>query len=571
MKLYPKSLSTLSIVLFYLVLVGAHCLMAMWIEGPLYVADETGYLGIARYLLGKGIMPNMSGTGFYHAGYSLLISPVFWLSSDPKRIYFFVLMINSFLMSSFFFILFYILKNFFLFGSQHSLLAAFTICLYPAFLLNSNISVAENAIIPLFALTVILLYVMLKDRSIWFGILFGFTVTFLYMVHPRFLILLPIAGLYLIVLTLMRLLPKRVAVASLITILIIYISTERLHDHLKALGWAGGGNPAIFRTVRTFLNPNHAMKALIVVFGQLWYIMVSSYGLWILGLLTIGLTIWKHRSVLSRQGSPSPMIHALVFYILSCGGILLTSAIFLSSLGLRGDALIYGRYNESFIGLGMAVGLGMVLTNPFDERYWRIMGGVVLSVLSGLSMITLGIGVPLIKNPTLSGGIHWLGIFPILGAIRFKLGLSFFVGILACSVYAFVMIVILMLMFKRKRYFKVLLLCILFSLFALVQYVFLLLPITKQVQSLALPGIIQKMPEVNVVSFDRGYRRRGELYRYQYFLPHTRFLFFNSSKNEFPQTKYFITSRFAEFPSHMNAHLVDLEKEGDLALWVKKE
>jgi hypothetical protein len=265
------------------------------------------------------------------------------------------------------------------------------------------------------------------------------------------------------------------------------------------------------------------------------------------------------------------MIHALVFYVLCCGGILSTSVLFLSSFGLSGDVLIYGRYNESFIGPGMAVGLGMILANPFDGRYWRTMGGIVLSVLSGLSMVTLGIGVNLIKNPTLTGGIHWLGIFPILGAIRFKLGLSFFVGILTCSLYAFVVIVILMLTFKTKRYFKILILCILFSVFALVQYVYLLLPVTKQVQSLVLPEIIQTIPEVNVVSFDRNYRRRAELYRYQYFLPHTRFLFFNSSKNELPQTEYFITSRFAEFPSHMGAHLIDLEREGELALWVKKE
>ena len=571
MRFCLKLSSPLNTVLFYFVLVGIHILMAMWMAGPLYVADETGYLGNARYLVGKGVMPNMVETAFYHAGYSLIISPAFWLSSDPKRIYFIVLVINSFLMSSLFFFLFYLLKKCFLYNSQHSLLASFTTCLYPAFLINSNIAVAENAIIPIFALAVVLFYLMLKDRSLWFGILFGFTVSFLYTVHPRFLILLPITGLYLILLTIMRLLPKGVALVSLITLLINYLSTVRLHDHLQALGWGGGGTPAIFSTLRTFFNPNHAIRGLIVVFGQLWYMTVSSYGLWVLGLLIIGLTVWRHRSDLSRQGASSPIVHALIFYVLCCGGILSTSALFLSSMGLNGNVLIYGRYNESFIGLGMAVGLGMILANPFDERYWRTMGGIVLSVLTGLSLVTLGIGVNLIKNPTLTGGIHWLGLFPILGAIIFKVGLSFFIGILACSLYAFVVFVILMLTFKRRRYLEVLLLGVLFSVFGLVLYIFLLLPVTKQVQSLALPGVIQAMPEVNVVSFDRGYRSRAELYRYQYFLPHTRFLFFNSSEHESPKTRYFITSRFAEFPLHMGAQLIDLEKEGDLALWAKNE
>jgi hypothetical protein len=217
----------------------------------------------------------------------------------------------------------------------------------------------------------------------------------------------------------------------------------------------------------------------------------------------------------------------------------------------------------------MAAALGLILTNPFDGTYWRTIGLIVLLILSGLSIVTLGIGVNLIKNPTLTGGIHWLGIFPILGAIRFKLQLSFFVGILACSLYAFVVIVILMLAFKAKRYVGILMLCTLFSMFTLVQYVYLLLPVTKKVESLVLPKVIQAMPDVNVVSFDRNYRRPAELYRYQYFLPETRFLFFDSSKKELPQSQVFITSRYSEVPNKLDANLIALEQEGDLALWVQ--
>jgi hypothetical protein len=99
-------------------------------HGPFIQSDETGYLGNARFLAGKGVMPNMEGTTFYHAGYSILISPAFWLSSDPKRVYLFVLVINSFLISSLFPFLYYLLRNILLFDHRISALASLVTSLF---------------------------------------------------------------------------------------------------------------------------------------------------------------------------------------------------------------------------------------------------------------------------------------------------------------------------------------------------------------------------------------------------------------------------------------------------------
>ena len=63
-----------------------HMTMGLYMKGTLISGDEMGYLGIARYLSRKGVMPNMAETMFHHAGYSFLISPAFLLSTDPTRI-----------------------------------------------------------------------------------------------------------------------------------------------------------------------------------------------------------------------------------------------------------------------------------------------------------------------------------------------------------------------------------------------------------------------------------------------------------------------------------------------------
>lgn len=562
--------STLSLIVFYLALVGIHSLMILWMRGPLYVADETGYLGNARFLSGKGLMPNLVGCAFYHAGYSFLISPAFYFFSDPQKVYLTVLVINSFLTSSLFLFLYYWLRKFFLFDSRKSLLASFITCLYPAFLLNSNIAVAENAIIPLFVLPMIFLYSMIKHKSLWFGFLFGFSVSFLYTIHPRSLILLPIAGLYLIGLALFRVLPGRVAVISLITLLLNYLTTVELNRYLEALGWGSSGTVSIPDILGTYQNLNRVVGAIVIMFGQLWYITVSTYGLWLLGLMVIVLKIWQGRFVLKQKESFAPVIHAFIFYLLSCGGILLTSTLYLSHLWVSGSALIYGRYNESFIAAGAAVGLGTVLENKFDGTKQKTLRLITILILFALSMITLVMGVKWINHPTLTGAIHWLGVFPILGAIQFKLKLSFFTGIFIYSLYALGMMILLGSVFKAKRIFGITVLGSLFLLFTLVQYIYLFVPLAKRVESFVLPGIIREMPSVKTVSYDLAYKGVGELYRYQYFLPYTRFLLFNSSKNEFSDSEYFISSRFSEESLRMGAHVVALEKEGDLALWVKK-
>jgi hypothetical protein len=409
---------------------------------------------------------------------------------------------------------------------------------------------------------------MVRNRSLLFGIFFGISVSFLYTVHPRSLLLLPISAFYLIYLVRLGFLPFMTGSMSLIALLFNYLATVKLHGFLQASGWGGGGAPSIPHLLETFLDFNGVVKALFVLSGQLWYIIASTYALWILGVLVMVLEISKNRFSLKQNGSSSPAVHTLAFYLLSCGGVLSTSVLFLSHYGVSGQVLIYGRYNECFIAFGMAVGLGTILEDKSDEKSWKSLRLIMVSMFIGLSLITLGVA-SLTPESELCG-FNLLGLFPILGAIRYKLQFSTSMGILACGLYALIVMVSLMRVFKIKRGAGIALLGSLFLMFALVQYVFLFLPGTKRVEALVLPKIIRAMPDTNTVSFDQGCRRPVQLYQYQYFLPHTRFLFFDSSKDELPKTDFFIASRFSEKTRNWGARLVSLEKEGDLSLWIKK-
>jgi hypothetical protein len=61
---------------------------------PLATPDESAYLIAARVLAG-GVAANFSYSTLYPAGYPLLITPVYWFTSDPVTVYHAVLLINA--------------------------------------------------------------------------------------------------------------------------------------------------------------------------------------------------------------------------------------------------------------------------------------------------------------------------------------------------------------------------------------------------------------------------------------------------------------------------------------------
>src|ERR1700691_2899441 len=84
-----------------LLLVGGWLLQAglrAWLSRaqvmPLASPDETAYLIAARVLAG-GPAANLSGSTLYQGGYPLLITPVYWFTSNPATVYHAVLMINA--------------------------------------------------------------------------------------------------------------------------------------------------------------------------------------------------------------------------------------------------------------------------------------------------------------------------------------------------------------------------------------------------------------------------------------------------------------------------------------------
>ena len=68
-----------------------YLLLSLKFEGPTYLQDEVGYLAKAAFFSGKPI----DAASSYHAGYSILLSPLFLLTSEISKIWVGVVALNT--------------------------------------------------------------------------------------------------------------------------------------------------------------------------------------------------------------------------------------------------------------------------------------------------------------------------------------------------------------------------------------------------------------------------------------------------------------------------------------------
>ncbi|HYU32883.1 MAG TPA: hypothetical protein VEW48_12035, partial [Thermoanaerobaculia bacterium] len=211
-------------VLGFCLLAALHLALAAPMRGPMLFGDETAYLGIARFLAGHTpypIMasPAMGAVPFYHFGYPLLLVPVSWLSGDPLTVYRTALAVNSLLLAALFPLLAAFGRRVLGLAPGEAALAGMVVSLYPAFLLQSNLTWSESLLAPLVAAVLLAFYRLAERPAAGTACAFGLATVFADAVHARML------GLVLLALLAFGLLWKRgrlrsreAATAALVTL-----------------------------------------------------------------------------------------------------------------------------------------------------------------------------------------------------------------------------------------------------------------------------------------------------------------------------------------------------------------
>jgi hypothetical protein len=343
----------------FLLLAALHLALAAPMRGPMLFGDETAHLGIARFLAGDAhgltlASPAMSEVSFYHFGYPLLLIPASVLSDDPLVAYRTALVVNSFLLAALLPLLTAFSRRVLGLGPADAALAGMTASLYPAFLLQSNLTWSESLLIPLVAGVVLAFHHLAERPGFGAACGFGLASAFAYATHARMLGLVPLALLALGVLWRQSRLRPGPAVAGALATLAGFGLVRVVNGWVAAVLWAN--DPRRVKAsdfVGRLVDPESLMKSLVALAGQLWYLSVASAGLFLLGVWLLA------RMALRREEIPARRLTA-GFTLAVAAVQLATSSLFVNQFG-RADLTIYGRYAEAFLGPFLAAGLALLL------------------------------------------------------------------------------------------------------------------------------------------------------------------------------------------------------------------
>ena len=512
--------------------------LAFFRELPLVVADESVYLAHARYFSGSAPMPTLHGASFFAFGYSLFLVPAFWLFDSPYSIYTASLVVSALLMSTLYFSLYYVLASLLNISSRLAMLAAFITCLYPPLLLRANFAWAENAYVPGFMLLTALFGALVCHRSLRIALAFGFLLGFMYTIHARSLPLIPIALLYVTVLGLSRALPWRIVSIAFGACAAILVATRLGIDHLKLIVTSDILENPVRPVIAFLLSLQGLHDFVLKVNEQLLYLVHSTYGLFLVGLIVVLYSLWQR----GREGL-SQFLHdtssaSLAFGVLAWLGTFFLGAAWNSAFS--DDVVsLKGRFIDGVSMLFLALALVGVIQGLQVWSWQR--RTVLLLLLAGSTVAAI---YSLSVFPTTLFAPHSLGIYltiDILGPTTLAL--------IASSLAAAGGFVFFSLARGRWRFVAVAAIACLFLLTSAFGYFFAILPLQERVaRSSTLAAYIRTyLGSPPTIAYDTTYYHPLSYFTYEFLLPHTRFIPFDGAAGELPPADIVISgSRWQE-------------------------
>lgn len=532
----------------YLFLVCLHLYFSRGFVEPWVVGDELIFIGHARYFAG-GPHFLLQGNPIQHFGYSLFLLPAFWLFSDPNIIYRAILFINAILISSTYLLLFYFFYSIFGIKEKRNVFfISFIASLYPALFTFSNIAYTNNIFIPFYLFFLILFYFFIKKQTPTFATLFGFAASFLYTIHPIALYMLPFVLLFLLILFVYKKINLNNLIISFLTLVVVYIFTKLILAHLLSVAWVNSYNYSFTENILPNILSWQGIKHfLLITTGQLWYLIHASLGLFFLGFIYLIYAIfqgskWKIKNIFFDNEK---------MVLLFC---LITSLpIFVASLGvyfvasdfgsLRVDHLIYGRYNEGFIVIYIALGLFSFLYHKFIKLYHIIFFWLLTAIIFFLVDRD---AVSLVANK-----ITISGISPLFNT-------SYFITNNIIFVSCFITLVYLILCHLSKRghlLWGYILISFIFFCFIVTNYTNFLLPnqLSARRVNVEIVSFLKNNQQIHDLNYDFAFKKLyqgGSLandigvrnfYNIQFYLPNLKIEVFDSLRGETSKKDYFVS------------------------------
>ncbi len=343
-----------------------YSLLSLRYSGPTYLSDEASYLTKAAFLAGNTV----DNASSWHAGYSLILAPLFLVFSETSQIWRSALILNSAMLIISSILLLRFLSRVFPHRRYRDVLIATMGCmLYPGVVAMSGYTFSG----PFFLLVFMILVTMLmkveynKPTS---GIAPAILGGFLYWIHPMGIAVSMAVFLALAVNSVYKKNYKTLLVYASISFATVLLYIVIIHPWINN-GMTPQGFPQAdhYGAVQSNIGGVTALGLLFrlpaFVMGQVAYLLVATYGIL---LISIGVGFGYVSGLVKRRTALLNEELVVFILVLSLVGIVLMGSFlfYLSSVSdvIRPDHLIYGRYAEMII-LPL---LGVGLLSPWNRR-----------------------------------------------------------------------------------------------------------------------------------------------------------------------------------------------------------
>jgi len=277
---------------------------------PLANPDETAYLIAARVLAG-GPGADLSGSTLYQGGYPLLITPVYWFTSNPSTVYHAVLVVNA-AISALVMPLGYVACRRLGLGRPAGYVVATVAALVPAGFFYSQYAMTD-AVFPVLTLAWLLTThswlnpTAASSARVRYAAAVGSALlaAFAYATHSRGLVML--AGLAAVgAFIFWRQAAARLSVlAAAVTAVVIAAAGWMLNHHISLAIYPEGTRSLSGQIRQRLATVNGTIHVLEMAAGQLWRLVLDSWGIAGIGLVAALLVIVRRdvRSDLRVMGA----------------------------------------------------------------------------------------------------------------------------------------------------------------------------------------------------------------------------------------------------------------------------
>jgi len=438
----------------WLIILGMPTLFFLWncgkYDGPAFLADEIGYLANAIFLSGHWI----DGGSSYHAGFSLLLAPLFLIFDDTAMIWKGAMLINSFLWG----LTFYFANKLIVDWDARILPARRAIILlllslYPTWVTMSGYVFTTSAFVTLFMGGLLCLIKAIRNRgkglyffTIWVGLL--------YWVHP---IGLMAVGASIIAIGVWGLQERRLLRVWLFhtigSLSLVVIYKYLLHPALLDAMTPEGHNPLThYPSLAIILGKIQSLDFWLQLsvhsLGQVSYFLVGSFGVAVFGIhYLVQNTLMKSERLSARW-----KVQVALYMIGTLVGVISLGAINFSvevTTGKLLDNWIYGRYLDSVCMPILIVSLIAFMEAGWKARLSLLSPCLLIVVLTGyLLHIDHEVYPPNTHNVIVNTVAFWpqyvfsggAGLWMLIGAVGIIL--TYLSGIIGFCLLALILLVL---------------------------------------------------------------------------------------------------------------------------------